>query len=179
MKTNLILIIFACAVFTIALVANRAHIAPKEYTEVNVVIDYADYEICIDHIKEMEGFRATSDNKEGQQLVGYSFSKWVFAGKSITKVEADSVLRYHFDQKIRLAYQLTHLSGRKLLAVACLMYNLKPSSVEKSSLPGAIMRHDTAELRNCWLSFSYFKGKKLPGLEKRRMWEFNFFMSNK
>ena len=178
MKTNIILSIFACAVFITALVANRAHIAPKQDTTVNIVIDYTDYELCLSHIKEMEGFRATSDSKEGQPLVGYGFSKWVYDGKTITKQQADSVLRYHFDQKIRLAYQLTQLSGRKLLAVACLLYNLKPGSVEKSSLPGAIMRHDSTEIRNCWLSFSCFKGKRLPGLEKRRrLWEYNFFNS--
>lgn len=145
-----------------------------------IVIDYADYDIALEKLKEFEGFSAHPYLcPAGQKTIGYgaNFKSW--GQNSITEHQADSLLRVSFDKHIRLAYLQTKLSGRKLLAVAMVMMNLKFTSWQKSTLKQVVTSDDNERITAAWMSLCNAGGKKIKGLEKRRQWELNFFMSEK
>lgn len=144
-----------------------------------ISLDCSDYDIAIQHIKEAEGFRSTPDTKEGQSLVGYGFSRYVCEQKPMTEKEADIILRKQYDKAIYQAYRETRLEGRKLLAVACLIYNLKPASWQKSTIKQVVTCGDRERITAAWMSLCNAGGKPMNGLKKRRLWELQFYISQK
>lgn len=178
-KNAIYLLIILClgiVIFAQHKAANRP--CPPQINPV-ISLDCSDYEIALQHIKNAEGFRSTPDSKEGQSLVGYGFSRYVCEQKPMTEKDADIILRKQYDKAIYQAYRETRLQGRKLLAVACLIYNLKPASWQKSTLKKIVTSDDKERITAAWMSLCNAGGKKMKGLEKRRQWELNYFMSNK
>lgn len=179
---KLALILTATSIFSGGLAVGLMLEKPQHITvdHNQIVIEYSDYDIALQKIKEFEGFSAKPYLcPAGQKTIGYGakFSSW--GHNSITEQQADSLLRVSFNKHIRLAYRQTKLSGRKLLSVAMLMMNLKFTSWQKSILKQVVTSDDRERITAAWMSLCNAGGKKLKGLEKRRQWELNYFMSEK
>lgn len=175
---NLITVmLIAAAIFVIHYYAKSDKEAnPARYTTIQ--IECQDYELALSKLKDFEGFSPdVYICPGGYKTIGYGIPLANWGKNCITEHEADSMLRISFNEQIRISYELTHFRGRKLLAFAMLLSNVKPGSVQKSSLPGAIIRHDSTEIKAAWLSFCYANGKVLNGLKNRRDWEYQFYNS--
>jgi GH24 family phage-related lysozyme (muramidase) len=179
-KNAIVVLIVFCLCMIILIQKKAAEMPCPQQISPVISLDYSDYDIALQKIKEFEGFAPKPYNcPAGQKTIGYGsyFKSW--GHNSITERQADSLLRVSFDKHIRLAYRQTKLEGRQLLAVAMLMMNLKFTSWQKSTLRQVVTSDDRERITAAWMSLCNAGGKKLKGLEKRRHWELQFFMSNK
>lgn len=129
---------------------------------------------AIEHIKEFEGLRLCAYKcAAGVLTIGYGHTKGVKAGQTITKSQADTLLRGDLLPVERYVSGLgLRLTQGQFDALVSFAFNLGTGALGRSTLlqkirSGSSVSVIQAEFRK-WV---YADGKKLSGLVRRREWE--------
>lgn len=131
------------------------------------------YDSVLSQVKFYEGFKASRYTcPGGKSTIGYGFTKYVYTKSIITKAEAHSILKDHFN-KCLLVAEADGLSGNKALAIADFIYNLGVPKYKKSTLRQLILEGKSIDKKI--LEYRKGGGKVLKGLEKRRKWELEIY----
>lgn len=99
----------------------------------------------------------------------------------ITQEQADEYLLYHLN-KYELPDFLQHitvdLTQKQLDSIACLCYNIGDNGFDKSTVLKDINNHIGGDsLKTAWLAWNKAGGNVIDGLTKRRLAEYNYFIS--
>lgn len=131
-------------------------------------------EKLIGKLKEFEGLRLKAYRcPAGVWTIGYGHTRGVKAGQTITKAQAESLLRgdllpieKHID-----GYKL-NLSEGQFDALCDFAYNLGLTALDGSTLLAKIRaKAPTGEIQAQFRKWVYCNGKVLDGLKRRREWE--------
>ncbi len=141
-----------------------------------IVLDCYTYDMCIEHIKEYEGFRSEPYELDGSWYIG--FGRQVHKTQTrITEEEATIQLQETFDWYIRFVVDKYNVHGEKALALALLWYNVSPKAILSSNVNVLILggSTDNIAIRESWLSLCNFQGKPHVKLRERREFEVGLF----
>lgn len=131
-------------------------------------------ENAINKIKEFEGLRLTSYRCPGGILsIGFGHTKGVKIGQTITKAQAETLLRGDLlpcEEYVRgLNLELTQ---GQFDALADFCFNLGTAALQRSTLLQKIRtKADELTIRNEFAKWVNAGGVRLQGLVKRRAWE--------
>lgn len=131
-------------------------------------------EILIQKIKEFEGLRLSSyKDSAGVWTIGYGHTYGVKQGQTITKAQADSLLRGDLMKAEKYVNDLRlELTQGQYDALVDFAYNIGPGRLGNSTLLEKIRaKAPTEEIQEQFRRWVYADGKKLAGLVKRREWE--------
>lgn len=92
--------------------------------------------------------------------------------RQYTRAEADRILRK--DLSTLCAYYRSY--GRDSLLLACLAYNVGSGRIQNSTLLKKL-RSGNRDIHKEYTSFCHYKGKRHPGLYRRRWLELELFFS--
>lgn len=151
---------------------------PQEQITNEIVIDYTNYDLCINHLKEYEGLSLKPYLLDGHYYIGYG-QQIKNPSIDINQKEAERMLKETFDWYILFVNKKYDVYGDKALALALLWYNVKPSSILKSDLHYCIINdiEDAMRIRESWLSLCNFKNRKHTKLKERRQFEVNLYFN--
>lgn len=142
----------------------------------------ADMDTVLAKLRGWEGFRAWPYGDSGGQSVGYGhhLRKGEAFAYPMPEAVADSLLRADYGAMVAHAHAVTGLSGRRLLAVAALMYNAGTRGFGNTALCGAVT--GGADPSSIWLRWCHRPGAggspvRCGGLLLRREWELAFYLS--
>ena len=142
-------------------------------------INYVDYHLAIEHIKEYEGLRLFPYQIPGDSFsyIGYGHQIRNFESfEYISEQEADSILINDLIHRIIYISNKYTVTGNQALALAMLIYNVSPSSVHNSKLGVQLLTYkDEDTIRESWLSFCRYNNEMHPMLKKRREFEINLY----
>lgn len=144
-------------------------------------------QIGIDLIKRWEGFSPTIYMcQAGIPTIGYGTALFteeeykVFKDKSITKEEAENLLRkevLHIEKKIKTCVKVP-LSQGQFDALVSFCYNLGTNAFKNSTLCKVINRYEYDQADFQFARWVYAGGRKLRGLQRRRQAEIKLWKSN-
>lgn len=151
---------------------------PKPYVKVNTakkgLYDKIVFNQCIEEIKVIEGFRATSYFDINNYAIGYGHQ--LIKGDTLTyisKKDAEILLIKDFKKRIDYVYKHYKFTGNKLLAVARFTFNLGGVNTKK------LLSKPNIEKR--WLLYCHIKHedgyKKSNHLYKCRQRELELWLS--
>ena len=123
----------------------------------------------------MEAYRDAA----GVLTIGYGHTKDVREGDKISEYWARELLREDIERATKQVLKLgvCHTQGQ-LDALVSFTFNLGFGRLRKSTLLKVIKRRDSAAvIRREFKRWVYADGKRLKGLERRREWEANRFLS--
>lgn len=137
---------------------------------------------CIDAIKAFEGLRLEAYRcPSGVPTIGYGHTNDVYMGMRIDEAKAEELLREDMqmtEQYVNIWYP--NISQSRYDALVSLIYNIGADAYHKSTLKKRVdLNAPIAEVKKQWLRWVHSKGKVLPGLQKRREWEFAQYEKNK
>lgn len=130
-------------------------------------------------IKRWEGFRSKPYVCDGGVLtIGYGHTHDVREGQRVTELEADQMLRRDLDYYATKVADVIHitLNQNQFDALVSLTYNIGVPAFAKSTLLKKLNEgnfHAAGEQFTRWV---HAKGKKLPGLIRRRSEEQEMFL---
>lgn len=142
--------------------------------------------VAIDIIKKFEGVRLTAYLcPAGIPTIGYGHTSGVKLGQTITQKQADDMLLRDIElyeqqilsnigQKIYLG-----LSENQKAAIISFVFNIGIGNFSKSTLKKKLLKLDIIGTADEFLKWSFAGGKKLRGLETRRIAERELFLRNK
>ena len=131
-------------------------------------------ERLITQLKMMEGLRLTAyRDAAGVLTIGYGHTQGVREGDRISEYWANELLE---EDVARVAVAVKELKVARtegqLDALVSLAFNIGIEALKRSTLLKVIRAHGSKnEIRREFRRWVYCKGKKLPGLVKRREWE--------
>lgn len=129
---------------------------------------------AIEHIKEFEGLRLCAYKcAAGVLTIGYGHTKGVKAGQTITKSQADTLLRGDLLPVERYVSGLgLRLTQGQFDALVSFAFNLGTGALGRSTLLQKIRSGSSASVIQAeFRKWVYADGKKLSGLVRRREWE--------
>lgn len=131
-------------------------------------------DICFEKIQEFEGLRLTAYKcPAGVWTIGYGHTKGVKMGQTITKAQAETLLRGDLlpcEEYVRgLNLELTQ---GQFDALVDFCFNLGTAALQRSTLLQKIRtKADEQTIRGEFAKWVNAGGVRLPGLVKRRAWE--------
>lgn len=131
-------------------------------------------DICFEKIQEFEGLRLTAYKcPAGVWTIGYGHTKGVKMGQTITKAQAESLLRGDLlpcEEYVRgLNLELTQ---GQFDALVDFCFNLGTAALQRSTLLQKIRtKADEQTIRGEFAKWVNAGGVRLQGLVKRRAWE--------
>lgn len=135
-------------------------------------------DICFSKIQEFEGLRLTAYKcPAGVWTIGFGHTKGVKMGQTITKAQAESLLRGDLlpcEEYVRgLNLELTQ---GQFDALVDFCFNLGTAALQRSTLLQKIRtKADELTIRNEFAKWVNAGGVRLQGLVKRRAWEADRF----
>ena len=136
--------------------------------------------LLFEKLMEFEGLRLEAYRDEaGVLTIGYGHTHDVRAGDRISEYWARELLREDIEkaqaQVVKLGVCRTQ---GQLDALTSFVFNLGFQRLRKSTLLRVIKRKGSdEEIRREFKRWVYAGGKKMPGLERRRSWEAERFLS--
>lgn len=131
-------------------------------------------DICFEKIQEFEGLRLTAYKcPAGVWTIGYGHTKGVKMGQTITKAQAETLLRGDLlpcEEYVRgLNLELTQ---GQFDALVDFCFNLGTAALQRSTLLQKIRtKADEQTIRGEFAKWVNAGGVRLQGLVKRRVWE--------
>jgi len=128
-------------------------------------------------IKEMEGLRLEAYRcPSGVLTIGYGHTGTdVTKGMKITQARADALFDgdvARTERDVDMALGMTNVSQCQYDALVSFTYNLGAGNLRKSTLLKKVKSYPgNPSIRDEFRRWVYSKGKRLPGLVKRREWE--------
>lgn len=128
-------------------------------------------------IKEMEGLRLEAYRcPSGVLTIGYGHTGTdVTKGMKITQARADALFDGDIartERDVDMALGMTNVSQCQYDALVSFTYNLGAGNLRKSTLLKKVKSYPgNPSIRDEFRRWVYSKGKRLPGLVKRREWE--------
>ena len=136
--------------------------------------------LLLEKLKDFEGLRLEAYlDAAGVPTIGYGHTgRDVKLGDRITKYWADDLLRRDVEAAEKAIDKLgLTLTQGQLDALVSFVFNMGIGRLQKSTLLGCIRRHADGEvIREQFLRWVYGGGRRLPGLVKRRTWEYRRFL---
>lgn len=135
-------------------------------------------DICFEKIQEFEGLRLTAYKcPAGVWTIGFGHTKGVKMGQTITKAQAETLLRGDLlpcEEYVRgLNLELTQ---GQFDALVDFCFNLGTAALQRSTLLQKIRtKADELTIRNEFAKWVNAGGVRLQGLVKRRAWEADRF----
>ena len=135
-------------------------------------------DICFEKIQEFEGLRLTAYKcPAGVWTIGFGHTKGVKMGQTITKSQAETLLRGDLlpcEEYVRgLNLELTQ---GQFDALVDFCFNLGTAALQRSTLLQKIRtKADELTIRNEFAKWVNAGGVRLQGLVKRRAWEADRF----
>lgn len=129
---------------------------------------------AIEHIKKFEGLRLCAYKcAAGVLTIGYGHTKGVKAGQTITKSQADTLLRGDLLPVERYVSGLgLRLTQGQFDALVSFAFNLGTGALGRSTLLQKIRSGSSAGVIQAeFRKWVYADGKMLSGLVRRREWE--------
>lgn len=125
-------------------------------------------------IKHYEGYRKLPYQVCGHTCIGYGELKRYVKEDSLSLLQADNVLRKHFDNDVKSVKRLAKTDDyRTILTLAMFTYNCGIGTLKRSKLLKMVNSGATAsDIEKVYRSYTFAKGRHLPGLSKRRQSEF-------
>ena len=151
-----------------------------EKKNVNVSHELTTSEELMKKIMEFEGCRLEAYFDEaGVLTIGYGHTKDVREGDRISEYWARELLREDIERAAKQVLKLGVCRTQgQLDALTSFVFNLGIGRLRKSTLLKVIKRQGSAaDIKREFMRWVYAGGKKLSGLEKRREWEANRFLS--
>jgi GH24 family phage-related lysozyme (muramidase) len=180
MKT--ILIFFGSLIVSLLIIVSISVTLTKKQCTIienkEVMIDYTNYTLAIEHIKASEGLRLKTYELDDNYYIGYGH-KVNKSHPPIIKQQADSMIMSIFNQKLFYVSNKYNVTGNQALSLAMLFYAVKPSSIRCSVLNNELLSSikDSTSIVNSWTSFCIFQNKVHPKIKKRREFEVNLFFT--
>ncbi len=137
-------------------------------------------EELMEKLVEFEGCRLEAySDAAGVLTIGYGHTKDVREGDRISEYWARELLKEDIERAAKQVLKLGVCRTQgQLDALTSFVFNLGIGRLRKSTLLRVIKRKGSAsEIRREFMRWVYAGGKKLRGLEKRREWEANRFLS--
>ena len=139
-------------------------------------------DLAFQKIKEIEGCRLQAyQDAAGVWTIGYGHTYGVRPGDKISQQYADDLLKEdieHAERQLMALHdsEILNMTPQQLDAVVSFVFNLGIKRWQYSTLRRCIMLGKPKEvIRKEWMQWVRAGGKQLPGLVKRRQWEFNRF----
>lgn len=135
-------------------------------------------ELLFAKLKEFEGLRLKAyQDAAGVWTIGYGHTHNVRRGDVISQFYAEEMLRLDILQCQRQVLRLGVCTTQgQLDALVSFVFNMGIGRLQKSTLLGCIRRHADGEvIREQFLRWVLGDGRRLPGLVKRRTWEYQRF----
>ena len=136
-------------------------------------------ELLFAKLKEFEGLRLKAyRDAAGVWTIGYGHTHNVRRGDVISQFYAEEMLRLDILQCQRQVLRLGVCTTQgQLDALVSFVFNMGIGRLQKSTLLGCIRRHADGEvIREQFLRWVLGDGRRLPGLVKRRTWEYRRFL---
>lgn len=130
-------------------------------------------------IKEFEGLRLQSYKcPAGVWTIGYGHTKGIKPNMTITESDAERLLDIDIVEVARTIrkYVTVHLNDNQAQALVSFIFNVGPGNFANSTL---LRKLNAKDYKGASLEFQkwvYSKGKKLPGLVRRRKAEMELFL---
>lgn len=134
---------------------------------------------CINAIKQFEGFRSTAYKcPAGVWTIGYGHTGGVTAGMTISQASATLQLRRDLSKFENFINNLDlNLNQNQFDAVVDFVFNLGSGAFLNSTLYALIKANaNEQDIANQFKRWVYSNGTQLPGLVKRRNWEYNKYL---
>ena len=138
--------------------------------------------LAFEKIKEFEGCKLQAyQDAAGVWTIGYGHTDGVRQGDKISQQYAEDMLKEAIEDVERQLMALhdsevLNMAPQQLDAVVSFVFNLGIKRWQYSTLRRCIMLGKPKEvIRKEWMQWVRAGGKQLPGLVKRRQWEFNRF----
>ena len=134
--------------------------------------------ILFDKLKELEGCRLEAyQDAAGTWTIGYGHTYGVKKGDKISQWYAEENLRKDIEMAERQVLALDVCEKQAQLdALVCLVFNVGIGKLKSSTLLTMIKaKWPKSVVMKEWKKWSYAGGKRLRGLERRRVWEANRF----
>lgn len=142
----------------------------------DVEVDY--YDTCINYLKKYETF-APKRYFCGCELIGYGhqITKLDNLPQEISEKQADSLLRRDFDKSKNFVAKNTNLTGNKLLAISCFVFNVGSTAFMNSTLRKKIEAGQEIKQEILKWNKMMHNGEMVSSssLSKRRIWEFELY----
>lgn len=138
-------------------------------------------DLLFEQLKEFEGLRLKAyQDAAGVWTIGYGHTHNVRKGDVISKFYAEEMLRLDILMCQKQVMQLYNPETQgQLDALVSFVFNLGIGRLKQSTLLRCIQRHAPYEvIREQFLRWVYGGGRRLPGLVKRRTWEYQRFFEN-
>lgn len=138
-------------------------------------------DLLFNKLKEFEGLRLEAYlDAAGVLTIGYGHTKGVRMGDRITEYWARELLREDIGCATARVERLGVCQTQgQLDALVSFALNVGFDRLRKSTLLKIIRRGGSADaIRREFMRWVHAKGKRLPGLEKRREWEANRFFES-
>ena len=129
-------------------------------------------------IKEFEGLRLTAYTcPAGVWTIGYGHTKGVRQGMKIDQAQADRLLDIDIANVARSIRQLVkvNINDNQAQALVSFIFNVGARAFSNSTLLRKLNNKDYAGASSEFDKWVYAKGKKLPGLVRRRKAEKELF----
>ena len=136
--------------------------------------------LLFEKLMEFEGCRLEAyRDAAGVLTIGYGHTKDVREGDRISEYWARELLREDIERAAKQVVKLGVCRTQgQLDALTSFVFNLGIGQLRKSTLLRVIKRQGSAsEIRREFKRWVYAGGKKMPGLERRRSWEAERFLS--
>lgn len=131
-------------------------------------------------IKKFEGCKLTAYKcPAGKWTIGWGHTGNVNEGDKITLAQAETLLRMDLVNREKWLTMLDlKLNENQFSALISLIYNIGQGNFLKSPVYKLIkVNQSDPAIKNAFLRHVYAAGKKLPGLEKRRLEEIELYFS--
>lgn len=137
-------------------------------------------------LKDFEGFRSEAYICSGGEVtLGYgclydtNYKKFKL-GDTITQEQANDLLLFHvaeFEKSLKIALKEIPLPQNSKDAITILVFNIGITAFLKSTLYKEIQKekNNLTTIKKQWLRWCYANGKKLKGLENRRLKEYELY----
>ena len=136
--------------------------------------------LLFEKLMEFEGLRLEAyRDAAGVLTIGYGHTHDVREGDRISEYWARELLREDIERAAKQVLKLGVCRTQgQLDALTSFVFNLGIGQLRKSTLLRVIKRKGSdEEIRREFMRWVYAGGKKMPGLERRREWEANRFLS--
>lgn len=137
-------------------------------------------------LKKFEGCELKAYKCSGGEItIGYGATYYqnyqkIQPNDTITQEEADKLLLFHigeFEKGLKIALKDIPLPQNCKDAITILVFNIGITAFLKSTLYKEIQKdkNNLTTIKNQWLRWCYADGKKLKGLENRRLKEYELY----
>lgn len=131
------------------------------------------------HIKAFEGLELQAyKDVDGSWAIGYGHTEDVEPGMEITRTKADALLSAKLDRLSARVHKLVKvkLAQHQFDALVSLAYNIGLGAFARSTLLKKLNEGDFTGAAKQFTRWVYAKGRRLPGLKRRRVAELEMFL---